>query len=44
MRIPDVGMTMFEKPSPHVKAKTAVCLVSPRTSARGDINGIVTAA
>ena len=44
MRIPDVGMTVFEKPSPHVNAKTAVWRVRPRTSERGAMSGMVTAA
>ena len=42
--IPEVGITILENPSPHVNAKTAVCLVIPIKSASGAINGIVTAA
>ena len=41
MRIAEVGMIMLEKPSPHVNAKMAVCLVSPSTSANGAMSGIV---
>ena len=44
IRIPEVGIIMFEKPSPQVKAKTAVCRVMPSKSAKGAISGIVTAA
>ena len=44
IRIPEVGIIIFEKPSPQVKAKTAVCLVMPTRSAKGAMSGIVTAA
>ncbi len=44
IKVPEVGMTMFEKPSPHVNANTAVCLVTPMRSDNGAISGIVTAA
>ena len=44
IKMPDVGITIFENPSPQVNAKTAVCLVIPIRSDRGAIKGIVTAA
>ena len=44
IRIPEVGIIIFEKPSPQVDAKTAVWLVMPIKSAIGAIRGIVTAA
>lgn len=44
IKIPEVGIIIFEKPSPLVNANTAVCLVIPMRSASGAISGIVTAA
>ena len=44
IRIPEVGIIRFENPSPHVNANTAVWRVMPTKSAKGAINGIVTAA
>lgn len=41
---PFVGMIMFEKPSPDIKASTAVCRVMPNKSAKGTIKGIETIA
>ena len=44
INIPEVGMMVFAKPSPQVKAKMAVCRVMPSKSANGAISGIVVAA
>ena len=44
INIPDVGIIVFENPSPHVNAKTAVCLLTPSISDKGASSGIVTAA
>ena len=44
IKMPDVGIIRFENPSPQVKAKTAVCRVTPTRSDNGAMSGIVTAA
>ncbi len=44
IKMPLVGMIELLKPSPQVKAKTAVWRVMPRVSESGAINGMVTAA
>jgi len=44
IKYPDVGVKRLMIPSPRVKAKTAVCLVTPMKSASGAMMGIVTAA
>ena len=40
----DVTVMLFEKASANWKQRTAVCLVTPTTSARGAMIGIVSAA
>ena len=44
IKMPDVGIMVFDRPSPQVKANTATCRERPKTSAKGAIIGIVTAA
>ena len=44
IKIPLVGMIMLLKPSPEVKANTAVWRVMPSMSDSGAISGMLTAA
>ena len=44
IKMPEVGMIVLDRPSPQVNANTATCLDRPKTSAKGAIIGMVTAA